>query len=410
MSQLKPVVSGIAGLGGYAGTIIKLLLDCQDDPQYGVKLVACCSSNPSKHPERVAELNEKGVEVDDYAKILQRVDVEAVWLPLPIDLHLPFTEQALKAGKAVMCEKPAAGCVDDCDAMIRLRDEHKLPVIIGYQDVYDPLTVKIKRLLLDGKLGRVKRASLWATWPRDSKYYGRAGWAGAFRKDGVWVMDSPANNALAHFINITLFFLGSEMNHSVEPTKVDAELYRVNPIENFDTISARFTLPGDVPFTVNLTHACEQTHHPCIDIEGEDGSIHWTFMDGVTIRTRDGEEETARSDRPHTYMCRKFNCEVRGVEENDIALSTLESARAPLVAVNGASEATPVYSLPADAYVIHPRDEGHTLRAIKDIETNFQRCAAEGKTLHELGVYPWTTPGGAKDLVGYNHFAGPATA
>ena len=45
-------------------------------------------------------------------------DIQAVWLPLPIDLHCPYTKLALAAGTAVLCEKPAAGCVDDVDDMI----------------------------------------------------------------------------------------------------------------------------------------------------------------------------------------------------------------------------------------------------------------------------------------------------
>ena len=76
---------------------------------------------------------------------------EAVWLPLPIPLHRPYTEQALAAGKAVLCEKPAAGCVQDLDAMQDAQSRAGLPVAIGFQDIYEPTTLALKRALLDGR-------------------------------------------------------------------------------------------------------------------------------------------------------------------------------------------------------------------------------------------------------------------
>src|SRR5829696_1805709 len=79
-----------------------------------------------------------------YAELLD-LPIDAVWLPLPIHLHRPYTERALAAGKAVLCEKPAAGCVDDVDAMIAARDASGRGVLIGFQDVYQPCVIQLKR-------------------------------------------------------------------------------------------------------------------------------------------------------------------------------------------------------------------------------------------------------------------------
>ena len=56
------------------------------------------------------------------------------------------------AGKAVLCEKPLAGSLQDVDAMIRARDIAGKPVAVAYQHTYDPLIVKLKRQLLDGAI------------------------------------------------------------------------------------------------------------------------------------------------------------------------------------------------------------------------------------------------------------------
>src|SRR5581483_895161 len=102
-------------------------------------LAAVCDPALERFGARVRDLASRGVTIAKSFDQLLACDIEAVWLPLPIDLHRPYTENALAAGRAVMCEKPAAGSVDDVDAMIEARDRSRLPVIVGFQDIYQPL-------------------------------------------------------------------------------------------------------------------------------------------------------------------------------------------------------------------------------------------------------------------------------
>src|SRR5687768_13988334 len=203
-----PVRFGLTGLGGYAAYVADRMLDDAESDAPAAKLVAVSDPDLSRFPRRVAELRARGVAVlEDFQQLLAR-SVEAVWLPLPIDLHLPFTEASLRAGKAVICEKPAAGCVDDVDAMIAARDRAKLPVAIGFQDLYQPAVAQLKQRLAAGEFSRPTSATVIGCWPRSTHYFARNDWAGRCRRDGRWVMDSPANNALAHFLHLALFLLG----------------------------------------------------------------------------------------------------------------------------------------------------------------------------------------------------------
>src|SRR5205823_2302430 len=109
--------------------------------------------------------------------------------PVPIHLHRRFTELALAAGKVVLCEKPAAGTVQDVDAMIAARDRSGLPVAIAYQHMYDPGILELKRRLLASDLGKIRSATVMGCWPRDSVYFSRNGWAGRLQFEGEWVLD-----------------------------------------------------------------------------------------------------------------------------------------------------------------------------------------------------------------------------
>src|SRR3954447_24819649 len=142
MESAPPIRFGLAGLGGYAAYVSERLLDETASPRSSAQLVAACEPHPEQFLPRVDHLEKRGVRIFTTFEQLLEAPIDAVWLPLPIDLHRPYTELALRAGKAVLCEKPAAGSVDDVDAMIAARDKAGLPVAVGFQDAYQPAVVE----------------------------------------------------------------------------------------------------------------------------------------------------------------------------------------------------------------------------------------------------------------------------
>ena len=192
--------------------------------------------------------------------------------------------------------------------------------------------------------------SVMGCWPRSERYFTRNDWVGRLRRNGRWVLDSPANNALAHFLHLTLFLLGDRVDASANPSSVTAELYRANRVENYDTCSMRFTA-GDsaVPVVVAFTHAAATTVEPVIVVETDTGST-LRYLSGryIEIHTADGakRETLPLSPNPHKHMLAAFAGWVRG--SNGVLGSSLEMARAHVVAVNAASEAAPVIDVPAE--------------------------------------------------------------
>jgi predicted dehydrogenase len=400
----KPVRIGTVGLRNYGAHVCKLLEEHSRLPDAEVKLVAV-GSTPNAPKETVERLRAAGVRVVDGFDALLREDLEALWIPFPIDLHREFTAKALAAGKAVMCEKPVAGCVEEVDAMAADAKRAGLPVAIGYQDIYNPTTMLLKKRLLAGEIGRIRGIVAHAAGVRGDKYYGRAAWCGKFRREGRWVLDAIANNAHAHEINLCFFLAGAEAARAAQPVSVEAELYRGNPIETFDTVSLRLETDAGVPILVLQTHACEFFVDSTQVIEGEKGRVYRTR--GVVVIEKEGKAEVLRpSEDARHAMVRRFAKAVRGVEDPDVALATPETSRGQVAAVNGAVEAARIVDIPASAKRT-PTTLYGVCHAVVGMEAMINLCARRGVMFHESGLFPWTVPPARKDLRGYARFAGP---
>ncbi len=417
----KSIRWAVVGLGGYAGSMADQLLEFVGkgaEIANGAVFVAACDPQLSQG-EKANHLRSVGVKVvEQFDEILAMPDVDAVWLPLPIQLHRPFTEKALKAGKAVLCEKPAAGSIQDVNAMIRARDAAKLPVAIGFQDIYDSAIQEAKRRILAGEIGEIVSASVMACWPRSQMYYDRSVWAGRIGVDGIWVLDSPANNALAHPINVALFMMGGSEAAWGQPIAVAAELYRANKIENYDTCSIRATVGREgsttgVPLLVLMTHACRQTIHPVIEIVGTRGSVHVPLFDNITIQHSDSPDASPltirRSKIVRIDMLHHLGKFFAG-EKTNIVIPTIETARPHSLMVNGASAACAVRDIPPGFVVHEDWSENDPGRAVPGIEEAFIACAAKKQMIHESGTVAWSEPAETLSLVDFERFDGPPVA
>src|SRR5687767_14536241 len=98
---------GVVGIGGYASHVWKGALDAMGSAE-PIKLVATCDPRADAQPHFRDALLGRGIPVLERFDDLLKMDIDAVWLPIPIDLHRAYTERALAAGKAVVVEKPAA--------------------------------------------------------------------------------------------------------------------------------------------------------------------------------------------------------------------------------------------------------------------------------------------------------------
>jgi predicted dehydrogenase len=221
-------------------------------------------------------------------------------------------------------------------------------------------------------------------------------------------MDSPLSNAISHYANLVLFWLGDAFTTTARPLAVEAELYRANAIENYDTCALRIRFPGDITALIYFTHACQRQIDPQITITGTRGTL--TTGQGRTIVLRDeAGSEIERfyfTEQRHVLMVRQFAGWVQGDPAAEV-VATLEQAEPHLIICNGASEATAIRTVPASEIEVVAGRGGTPLHTIRGIEEAFTECARRGQLPSESGLVSWSVAAGRRDLREYRHFAGP---
>ena len=94
--------------------------------------------------------------VDSYEALLQRDDVDAVYIPLPNSLHVEWTLHAIAAGKHVLCEKPIATGAADVDRIAGAALRAGVVVEEGFMYRHEPLTAAVAGLVNGGAIGAVR--------------------------------------------------------------------------------------------------------------------------------------------------------------------------------------------------------------------------------------------------------------
>lgn len=94
--------------------------------------------------------------VEGYQALLDRADIDAVYIPLPTGMHYEWVMKALQAGKHVLVEKAAAEDTRQANAMVELAKEKRLALVENFQFTRHSQHQKIKELLAQGAIGELR--------------------------------------------------------------------------------------------------------------------------------------------------------------------------------------------------------------------------------------------------------------
>ena len=118
-----------------------------------VELVACWDDDAERGGQAAQQFDmefrtDAGDLIDDPA-------IDAVIVTMETNRHVDFVERAAAAGKHILCQKPMATSLEDCDRIIAAVRRHGVKFSMAFQMRHDPANQKIKELLADGAVGKV---------------------------------------------------------------------------------------------------------------------------------------------------------------------------------------------------------------------------------------------------------------
>ncbi len=148
---------GIAVVG--LGTLsLEQILPALGQTKY-CKLTALVSGTPDKAAEVAAQygIDPKSVySYDTYDSIKDNPDVDIIYIVLPNSQHAEYTIRGAKAGKHILCEKPMAVSVKECQQMIDACRTAGKKLMIAYRIQYEPTNRMARQLVQNGQFGKVK--------------------------------------------------------------------------------------------------------------------------------------------------------------------------------------------------------------------------------------------------------------
>ncbi len=160
----KKLGIALVGLGGYAGGQLAPALQ-QTGHCY---LAGIVTGTPSKIDTWQSKYGIPGGNVYNYQNfdsIKDNPGIDIVYVVLPNSMHAEYVIRAAKAGKHVICEKPMAITVEDCDKMIAACNEAGKMLSIGYRLHFEPYNLEMVRLGTKKIYGNIKRVNAGFGFP-----------------------------------------------------------------------------------------------------------------------------------------------------------------------------------------------------------------------------------------------------
>jgi predicted dehydrogenase len=391
------------GAGGYAYELIKRMWEMPDK----IKIVAV-SSSPLRKSTGRDDCRAKGILVyDDVDSLIEHVKGKAdvIFVPSPIHTHFVVTKKCMDAGFDVFLEKPPVATIQELDELIKYSANKGVVVPVAFQYLHSPIVQELKKRIVDGCYGQVKRVRAMAGWPRFDTYYTRSQWAGKLRVDSHWVLDGTINNPLAHMLADELYLAGTTPGEMAKPVSVQAELYRGHDIESEDTSSLRIITDKGVEILFNASLCSEAKMDPSVIIECEKAKIEYVGFCKAVITPETGAVEVIddQSEKRINMLNKLAQC----YEDGQRYPVTLETCRPFTLAVNGAFDSCGLPHSISPQYLINSEQKepnGDSVKTvIRDIDSILKTAHENGKLFSEVGA-AWAKKSKVLNLRNYKAF------
>jgi len=192
MSKIK---YGIIGCGRIAKRHAEII------SKTGV-LSAVCDIKTERAEQFAKEFKSKSYsDIDELLK--SGPEIEVISICTPNGLHAEHTIKSLRSGKHVLCEKPMAIKIEDCEQMIIEADKAEKDLFIVKQNRFNPPVAALKKIIDNGTLGKIINVEVNCFWNRNEQYYKDSDWKGKKSLDG-----GTLYTQFSHFIDLMYWLAG----------------------------------------------------------------------------------------------------------------------------------------------------------------------------------------------------------
>ncbi len=221
---------------------------------------------------------------DDYRRLLDRKDIEAVFIVTPYHLHVPMLLDALSAGKHVFVEKVMMKTEEQIPQVIAAAEEHPNQVLqVGLQRRYSKIYQVAMRMIHTGALGKVQfiraqwhRNGSWKIPVPDPKFERLLNWR-VYREYSGGLMAELGS----HQVDVADWAYQSEPVSVVGVGGLD---YWKDGRDIFDNVSVIYEYPEGQKFV--FTSICNNAHLDFSEvIMGDEGTIEITLGNNSATAT-----------------------------------------------------------------------------------------------------------------------------
>lgn len=255
MPELKPIRHVIVGAAAGVWSMHKYCLGLDT-----TEIVGVTDLNHEKGRQRADELHCPFF--PDYETMLNETQPDVAVIITPHTTHAALALAAFKAGCHVLVEKPIAVQVAESDAMIAAAEKAGKLLAVSFQQRTRPEIVAAKKLINEGRLGKIQHVDVQMTWTRAVGYFTSAPWRGTWKGEAGGVL----MNQGAHELDLMVHLIGM-------PTRVFGWVRTtVHAIETEDTAQAMCEWSNGALGSIHLTTA-EAGQPQRIEIIGTGGRL-----------------------------------------------------------------------------------------------------------------------------------------
>ena len=240
-SDQKKIGYAVIGLGRIAGHFMpgRATPPTRRSPHWSAAIATKPNASRPSTTSRPASI----YNYENFDEIAHNPAVDAVYVALPNSMHAEYTIRAAKAGKHVLCEKPMATSVADCEKMIAACKAANVKLMIAYRCHYEPTNLRAIKLIRDGALGQVQAIQ---------SAFGFNISPGEWRLSKKLAGGGPLYDVGIYSLNACRYLTGEEPDHISAYASVIDHDGRFNEVE--ENVSWTMHFPSGIVASCNTTY------------------------------------------------------------------------------------------------------------------------------------------------------------